>query len=111
MRKAEHVVLVAALCALPAAAPTAERHGHVVSNDGKGHWLHVLPERAEVIGPAGAWPADDGGTLPLMLDLYCREGEMPVRAILSFRRHPRELPAKRFADDPLRNLWGGLVSD
>ena len=36
---------------------------------------------------------------------------MPVRAILSFRRHPGELPAKRFADDPLRNLWRGLVSD
>ena len=110
-RKAGPFLLAAALCALPALGPAAERHGHVASNDGKGHWLHVLPERAEVNGPAGAWPADGGGTVPLMLELHCREGETPVRAILSFPRHPGDPSDERFLDDPLGNLWRGLVGD
>ena len=45
---------LSAPCALRTAAPAAERHGRVASNDGKGHWLHVLPEHAEVTGPAGS---------------------------------------------------------
>ena len=77
----------------------------------RGHWLHVLPERAEVSGPAGAQPAGDDGVVPLMLELSCQDGEMPVRAILSFPKHPDDPPDERFLDNPLRNLWRGLVGD
>ena len=45
-------MFAAALSALSSAAPATERHGYVASNDGKGHWLHVLLERADVTGPA-----------------------------------------------------------
>ena len=105
------VLFAATLCALTSAAPATERHGYVASNDGKGHWVLVLPEHAEVTGPAGALPARDDGIVPLMLELSCRDGEMPVRAILSFPTHPDDPPAERFLDNPLRNLWRGLVGD
>ena len=105
------VFLVAALCVLPAAASAAERHGYVASNDGKGHWLHVLPDRLEVRSPVGALSAGDDGIVPLMLELSCRDGEAPVRAILSFPRHRDEPRAERFFDNPIRSLWLGLVGD
>ena len=105
------MLFAATLCALSSAAPATERHGYVAGNDGKGHWLHVLPERAEVTGPAGTLPVRDDGIVPLMLELSCRDGELPVRAILSFPRHPNDPPAERFLDNPLRNLWRGLVGD
>ncbi len=105
------VLLVTALCVIPAGAPTAERHGYAASNDGKGHWLHILPDRAEVRSPAGALSAGDDGIVPLMLELSCRDGEAPVRAILSFPRHRDDPRAERFFDNPIRSLWLGLVGD
>ena len=55
--------------------------------------------------------AGDAGTVSLLLDLHCREGQAPVCAILSFPRHPKDAPAERFLVDPLRNQWHGLVGD
>ena len=110
MRKTRHVLLVIAVCALSALGAAAERHGYIASNDGKGHWLHVLPERRGYRTDRHVAPGEDG-TAPLMLELYCRDGEVPVRAILFFPQDPEVPPAERFQDHPLRNLWRGLIGD
>ena len=106
------VFIMAYLCALPAFAPAADhKYRHVASNDGKGHCVHVLPERAEVLGPGGAWPPDyDGGPTPLMLGMYCREGAEPIRVNLSFPRHPTDPPTQKLLSDELLSvLWRNLV--
>ncbi len=111
MKKPRHVFLIAALCALPAVGLAADHYSHVTSNDGKGHWLYIQPENVELTGPAGTWPVADDGALLLLLELYCREGEEPPRATLSFSKHPEDPPAALLLSDPIRFMWRGLTGD
>ena len=91
----------AVLCALPAAGGY---YGYVASADGRGHWIHVLPVEGGVRTPRGELERR-GAILPLMLDLRCRDGEVPVQARLSWPKHPLDPPAVRLVQRPLGWLW------
>lgn len=119
------VFLAAALSAPPvagAAAADDASYSYVASVDGRGHMLWIRPERVEPVfdHPSqwagmecieGAckflWPPRAG----MSLEMTCIEGELPLRVVLSFPKHPDDWalrenhPVTVYA---LRMLWRGL---
>ena len=119
------VFLAAALSAPPVAgAATANDadYSYVVSVDGRGHELWIGPERVEpVFDDPSQWvgmECVEGACESLFppragmsLELTCIEGELPLRVVLSFPKHPDDWAFREthpVTVHALRLLWRGL---
>lgn len=92
----------------PAGAGDPGLWHHPASGDGRSHWLFITASEADVRTPFGPLPADAGsGLVPVTIEAFCREGEMPLEVELVVAAHPDEPPTTRTLS--LRNLWWTLT--
>ncbi len=92
----------------PADAEEPALWHYSASGDGLGHWLFATAGEAEVRTPFGLLAADAArGRVPVTLEAFCREGEVPLELELLVPPHPDEPATARTLS--LRNLWWTLT--
>ncbi len=102
------VLAAAVRQAEPADAEDPALWRYSASGDGLGHWLFATASEADVRTPFGLLPADAAsGLVPVTLEAFCREGEVPLELELVVLPHPDEPATTRTLS--LRNLWWTLT--
>ena len=102
------VLAAAVRQAEPADAGDPALWRYSASGDGLGHWLFATAGEADVRTPFGPLPADAAsGRVPVTLEAFCREGEVPLELDLVVPPHPDEPATTRTLS--LRNLWWTLT--